>query len=101
MCLGLGLFFAKQRIIEIKYTLWSSYNSCGFNETVTICMYYNKYLIYFNTFYDHLFYYQRTCTLPTLTPNAEFTQRLYSVQAARPRRSRRPNSVVTAYCLIR
>jgi len=31
--------------------------------------------IYFNTFYDHLIYYQNT--LPTPTPNAEFTRRLY------------------------
>ena len=39
---------------------------------------------FINTFYDHLFYYQKS--LPTSTSNAEFTQRLYSVHAARPKR---------------
>ena len=38
----------------------------------------------FNTFYD-LFYYQNA--LQTPTPNAEFTQRLYSVHAARSQRA--------------
>ena len=47
-------------------------------------MYYNKYFIYFNTFYDHLFYFQNTLSTPT--PNAKFTRRLYSVHAARPQR---------------
>jgi len=48
-------------------------------------MYYNKYFIYFKTVDDHLFYYQNT--LPTPSPNAEFTRRLYSVYAARPQRA--------------
>jgi len=39
---------------------------------MTTCIYYNKYFIYFNTFYDHLFYNQ--ITLPTPIPNAEFTR---------------------------
>jgi len=68
-------------MIEIKDKLWSSFVSL--NETQTICIYYNKYFIYFNTFYDYLFYYQ--CALQTPTPNAEFTRRLYSV-TTRPQR---------------
>jgi len=50
-----------------------------------LLIYYNKYFIYFNTFYDHLFYYQNT--LPTPTPNTEFTRRLHSVHAARQQRT--------------
>jgi len=41
-----------------------------------------RFFIYFNTFYDHLFNYQKTLPMPT--PTAEFTQRLYSIHAARP-----------------
>jgi len=59
------------------------------NETQTICIYYNKYFIYFNTFYDYLLYYQYA--LQTPTPNTEFTRRLYSVHAAR---SQRPQGVL-------
>jgi len=36
-------------------------------------------------YYDYLVYGQ--ITLPTPTPNAEFTRRLYSVHAARPQRA--------------
>jgi len=48
-------------------------------------MYYNKYFIYFNTFYDYLFYYQNASQTPTR--NAEFKRRLYSVHAARSQRA--------------
>jgi len=55
-----------------------------------ICLYYNKDFIYFNTCYDHLFYYQNT--LPTPTSNAETASLQHSRGAptTRPRRSRRP-----------
>jgi len=46
---------------------------------------YNKYFIYFNTFYDHLFYNQNTLQTPTSI--AEITRRLYSVHAVRPQRT--------------
>ena len=52
---------------------------------LTICIYYNKNIIYFNTFYDHLFYSQNTLSTPS--PNAEFTRRLYSVHTARSQRA--------------
>ena len=42
-------------------------------------------LIYFNTFYDYLYYYPNA--LQTPIPNAEFTRRLYSVHAARSQRA--------------
>ena len=45
----------------------------------------NKYFIYFNTFYDYLFYYQNA--LQTPSPNANFARRLYSVHAASPQRA--------------
>ena len=41
--------------------------------------------IYFNTFYDYLFYYQNALQTPILI--AEFTRRLYSVHAARSQRA--------------
>jgi len=75
----LRFIFVKQLIIKIKDKLWSSFVSL--NKTYTIC----KYFIYFNTFYDYLFYVQNT--LQTPTPNAEFTRRLYSVHAARSQRA--------------
>jgi len=50
-----------------------------------MCIYNSKYFIYFNTFYDYLFYSQYA--LQTPTPNAKFTQHLYSVHAARSQRT--------------
>jgi len=50
-----------------------------------MCIYYNKYFIYLNTFYDYLFYYQNALQTPTQI--AEFTRRLYSVHAARSQRA--------------
>jgi len=42
-------------------------------------------MIYFNTFYDYLFYYQNALQTPSLI--AEFTRRLYIVLAVRSQRA--------------
>jgi len=55
--------------------------------------------MYYNTFYDYLFYYQYA--LQTSTPNAEFTRRLYSVHAARSQRAHGALEDPTACCLTR
>jgi len=45
----------------------------------------NRPTLYFNTFYEYLFYYQNA--LQTPTPDAEFTRRFDMVHAARPQRA--------------
>ena len=52
---------------------------------------YNKYFIYLNTFYDHLFYYQNT--LPTPMASLQLSRGMATTHL---RRSRRPHSVPTA-----
>ena len=58
----------------------------------------NNIILYFNTFYDCLYYYQNA--LQTPTPNAGFTRRLYSVHGALET-TQRSHSVPTARCLAR
>jgi len=79
MCL-VQVFFAKQLIIEMKDTLWSSSIFVSLMKLEPFA-----FIIITTSFCDHLFYYKNT--LPTPTPNAEFTRRLYSVHAARPQRA--------------
>ena len=45
-------------LLKLKTNCGQALCFVSLNKYLTICIYYNKYIIYFNTFYDHLFYYQ-------------------------------------------